>query len=54
MHTSELVLEKLGKPDYMEKYQLAEELTPWVVNLEPGDAYASLPRSFGNKASQKC
>ena len=54
MHTSELVLEKLGKPDYMEKYPLAEELTPWVVNLEPGDAYASLPRSFGNKASQKC
>jgi len=43
MHTSELVLEKLGEAEYMEKFPLAEELTPWVVDLEPGDAYAQLP-----------
>ena len=28
----------------MEKFPLAEELTPWVVDLEPGDAYAQLHR----------
>ena len=44
MHTSELVLEKLGEAEYMEKFPLAEELTPWVVDLEPGDAYAQLHR----------
>lgn len=51
MHTSELVLEKLYLPgcpaaasadeadaDYMSKYPLAKTITPYTVDLEPGDA----------------
>lgn len=51
MHTSELVLEKLDLPgcpaavpagaidaDYMNRYPLAKTITPYTVDLEPGDA----------------
>jgi hypothetical protein len=51
MHTSELVLEQLDLPgcpaaasagevdaDYMSKYPLAKTITPYTVDLEPGDA----------------
>ena len=59
MHTSELVLEKLGEAEYMEKFPLAEELTPWVVDLEPGDAYAQLHRpvilgTYCERKAERC
>lgn len=51
MHTSELVLEKLDLPgcpaaapagaidaNYMNQYPLAKTITPYTVDLEPGDA----------------
>ena len=32
-HISELVLERMAEPGYLEMYPLAEELTPWCVQI---------------------
>jgi hypothetical protein len=43
MHTSQLVLERLGEASYRAAHPCAERLTPWTAEVHPGDACVRRP-----------